>query len=499
MEPNSRTSQPTGFLSFLRRHCATPEPEACSSMSPAGKLLSEDNQPQRNRAAEAVRSTCNALRLRAVSPYLPLLAMGMLTSVGFGQTLTTLHNFGATPDDGAAPGSGVVVDKDGNLFGTTGAGGVAGGGFNGVVFEISPPSSGSTKWTETILHRFTGTPDGLNPQSRLVMKSDGSLFGTTNRGGTKGLGTAYTVKPTGKLGRPGVESVIYSFGSTAFDIVTPNLGFLLGPDPDNFDKDEARSGKQMDNDCEDHKGGDDESLFGADSGGANNTGAVYVLGPRTQGKSLVETILYNFKPFQSADAADPSGELVRDCKGNLYGVTAQGGVNNLGAVYEVTPPVHEGGAWTEKVIYSFNGADGTLPAGKLLLGAEGQLFGTVISGGANDSGAVFELHPPTIAGHPWVEKIVYAFTGGADGGSPGNGVIADAKGRLFGTASDVIFMLTPPATSGGMWKETVLHTFTGPDGFTAITPLTLFNNALYGTTEQAGAFGAGTVFQLTLP
>jgi uncharacterized repeat protein (TIGR03803 family) len=438
-----------------------------------------------------------------------MLMLGMLTSASYGQTLTILHNFGATPTDGQAPGSGGIVDKHGNVFGTTDAGGVAGGGFNGVVFEISPPTAGSTTWTETILHRFTGTPDGLNPQSRLVMTSDGALFGTTNRGGANGLGTAYTVKL--KSNKAATESVICDFGSSAFDIVTPNLGFLVGPDPQkcqedggscgstDFNEVDSKDDKRLADDCEDHHGDDAETLFGADQGGANGTGAVYVLGPRTKGKSLVETILYNFKVFQSGDAEGPSGELVLDCKGNLFGLTAQGGVNNLGAVYEVSPPTHQDGARTEKVIYSFNGTDGTLPAGPLLLGKNGQLFGTTISGGTNDGGTVFELAPPSLAGHQWIHTIVYAFTGGADGGSPGNGVISDGKGRLFGTASDTIFMLTPPATPGSMWDETVLHTFTGPDGFTAITPLTLFDNALYGTTEQAGAFGAGTAFQLTLP
>jgi uncharacterized repeat protein (TIGR03803 family) len=485
MKLNIRKPQPTSFLSFLRRCLAVP-------------LLSQANHSGRKRATAAL------------SPCLSLLVFGMLTSAGFGQTLTTLHNFGAKPDDGEAPGSGVIVDQHGNVFGTTGAGGVAGGGFNGIVFEISPPPSGSTTWTETILHRFTGTPDGLNPQSRLVMASDGSLFGTTNRGGKNGLGTAYTVKLR-KDNKVGTESVIYDFGSAAFDIVTPNLGFLLGPDPQKCHEDsnscaslylntsDAKDEKQLPDSCEGGGGDDADTLFGSDQGGVNGTGAVYLLGPGTKGKSLVETILYNFKPFQSGDAAFPSGELVRDCKGNLFGVTAQGGVNNLGAVYEVSPPAHEGAAWTEKVIYSFNGTDGTIPAGPLLLGGLGQLFGTTISGGINGSGTVFELAPPSLAGHPWLHTIVYAFTGGADGGSPGNGVISDPKGRLFGTASDTIFMLTAPATAGSMWHETVLHTFTGPDGFTAITPLTLFNNALYGTTEQAGAFGGGTAFQLTLP
>jgi hypothetical protein len=78
-------------------------------------------------------------------------------------------------------------------------------------------------------------------------------------------------------------------------------------------------------------------------------------------------------------------------------------------------------------------------------------------------------------------------------------VIADKKGRLFGTAAGAIFMLRPPAKAGQPWKETVLHAFNPQDGFIASSPLILSKNVLYGTTAQGGTFRSGTVFQLTLP
>ncbi len=412
-----------------------------------------------------------------------LVALASPACHAFGQTLTTLHSFRATPNDGQSPGSGVIADRKGNLFGTTGVGG--GNASNGTVFELTPPTVSGGAWTETILHKFQGMPDGKIPLSRLVMSSDGSLFGTTLRGGVNDLGTAYTLalKKNGDLGN---EAPIYSFGSVAFDVVTPDLGFLIGPE--RF---------REDNDDQDRNDG--EILYGADQGGLNGTGAIYTLTPPKKGTTWTETILYNFGPFQSGDGADPAGELVRDLEGNLYGVTAQGGANNLGAVYELSPPTREGSPWTEKIVFSFGLADGTIPAGRLLWGPQGQLYGTTVANGPNQSGDVFELSPPRLPGRPWTFSIVYAFTGSTDGGSPENGVIADSKGNLYGSASDVIFRLTPPPTSTGMWTETVLHTFTGPDGFTISGALTLFKNALYGTTSQAGAFGAGTAFQLTLP
>jgi hypothetical protein len=396
-----------------------------------------------------------------------LLILASFAANAFGQTLTTLYDFGAFRNDSRAPGSGVIIDSNGNLFGTTGFGGSDLNG--GTVFELSPPAVPGDPWTETVLRRFRGAPDGKIPLGRLVMTSNDMLFGTALRGGVNDLGVAYMMAPPSK---PGVwkEKVIHDFGTVPDDVVSPDLGLFVAP----------------------------EGFYGVDQGGANNTGAVYLLTPSAHG-TYTQNILYSFQGFGSPDGALPSGELTRDSNGNFYGVTGLGGVNNLGAVYEVSPPAIMGNPWTETLLYSFNGMDGTLPAGKLLLGPAGQLYGTTNGGGVGQAGTVFELDRPKVPGNPWTYKIVFAFPGGSTGSSPENGVIMDGNGRLFGTAADTIFMLTPPRASSGKWKETDLHTFSGPDGFTLSGPLTLSNNALYGTTSQAGAFGAGTAYKLTLP
>ena len=397
-----------------------------------------------------------------------LLFLATVASSAFGQTFSTLYNFGATPHDGQAPAAGVIIDPNGNLFGTTGRGAVRDS--DGIVFELSPPANAGDLWIETVLHRFRGTPDGKIPLGRLVMNSDGVLFGTTLQGGANDLGTAYRVA---RGNRPGVwrEKPIHDFGTVPDDAVSPNLGLFNAP----------------------------EGLYGVDQGGANNTGAVYLLTPPAKGSVWTQNILYSFGAFQSGDAAFPSGELVRDASGNFYGVTAQGGVNNLGAVYELSPPAVPGNPWTETVIYSFNFTDGTLPAGRLLLGAHGELYGTASGGGTSQAGLVFQLDPPAVQGNSWTQTILYEFTGSSDGSTPESGVIADSRGRLFGAAADTVFMLRPPRIQGRPWKETMLHTFAGPDGFTVSGPLTLAKKALYGTTSQAGAFGKGTVFQVTIP
>jgi uncharacterized repeat protein (TIGR03803 family) len=396
-----------------------------------------------------------------------LLALVILASSAFGQTFTTLYNFGASKTDGQAPSAGVVMDKTGNLFGVTGIGGNQFS--DGTVFELSPPAVSGNPWTETVIHRFRGTPDGKTPLGHLIMTPSGALAGTTLHGGADDEGTIYTFAH-GTNQTSWRETILHDFGTVPDDVVTPDLGLLSAP----------------------------EGFYGADQGGANSTGAIYLLARGANGSAWTQSILYTFQARGSGDGADPGGELVRDAKGNFYGVTGQGGVNNLGAVYEISPPAVQGDPWTETLLYSFNGTDGTLPAGRLLLGAGGKLFGTTDGGGASGAGTVFRLAPPTVAGNPWTHTILYSFTGGNDGSSPETGVIADQTGKLYGAAGQTVFMLTPP-TSGSTWNETALHNFTGPDGFLITGPLILSNNTLFGTTAEGGAFGVGTAFQVTLP
>jgi uncharacterized repeat protein (TIGR03803 family) len=281
-------------------------------------------------------------KLRNAVP-ISALALAALAGSAFGQTLTTLHDFGSSPTDGTAPGSGVILDKTGKLFGVTAFGGSQSP--NGVVFQLTPPSVTGNPWKETILHRFRGTPDGSNPEGRLTFSSTGALFGTTLRGGSQNLGTIYTMTPPASGQANWQESVIHDFGTVPNDAFSPNLGLFAA----------------------------EEGFYGVDQGGAFNFGAFYLLTPNEDG-SWTQTVLYNFKG--NGDGADPGGELVRDTAGNFYGVTAQGGANNLGAVYKLSPPAVTGDSWIETVIFSFNGTNGTLPAGRLLLGAGGVLYGT---------------------------------------------------------------------------------------------------------------------------
>lgn len=397
-----------------------------------------------------------------------------------GQTLNTLYNFGGLRGDGEDPQSGVVFDRSGNLWGFASLGGGRNG--TGTIYELTPPPGGVGEWTETTVHRFQDTPDGDTPESRPVITPGGVLFGTTYLGGANRTGTAFQALPPATPGSPYIVRVIHDFGVAAGDGQHPNASLLFA----------------------------NGIFYGVtQDGGATGRGIVFSLSPPTQvGGEWTETILYSFRGLP--DAAFPSSELLLDADGNLYGNALQGGANNLGAVYRLSPPRVPGGRWTESVIHSFDGTDGSAPFGRLIFDDVGAVYGTASGGGPREAGTVFKLDPPAVPGGEWTQQTLFAFSGSSDGGSPEAGVTMDRQGRLFGTTENggdgvpivsggVVFMLEPPAQPGGLWTETVLHAFGGNDGFRPIAPLILRNGTIYSTTAQGGAFGEGTAFSLTLP
>src|SRR5262249_38329291 len=132
-------------------------------------------------------------------------------------------------------------------------------------------------------------------------------------------------------------------------------------------------------------------------------------------------------------------------------------------------------------------------------------YGTTDGGGSLEEGTVFQLTPPSQAGDPWTESVLFTFSAGREGGNPVAGVVLDSDGSLFGTASTggngpmsggVAFRLDPPANVGDPWTETVLHSFGGDDGFRSLSRFVKRNNTFYGTTSAGGAHGVGTVFAL---
>jgi uncharacterized repeat protein (TIGR03803 family) len=234
--------------------------------------------------------------------------------------------------------------------------------------------------------------------------------------------------------------------------------------------------------------------------GGFGCGVVFKLSP-----GGTETVLYTFcsQPGCS-DGRQPGAGLIFDNNGNLYGTTPYGGRFDQGEVFELSPPATPGGAWTEKVLYNFTGgADGAFPFAPLILDSNGNLYGTASADGASGNGVVFKVAPNG------TETVLYSFSGAADGGAPYAGLIFDGSGNLYGnteyggvSGAGTVFELAPPATPGGAWTETVLHSFTGADGARPYFGTHLLfdaNGNLYGQADEGGATGFGAVFKLAPP
>jgi hypothetical protein len=396
---------------------------------------------------------------------------------------TLLYSFQGG-SDGGAPYAGLIADKEGALYGTTTGGGTGDGGFGfGTVFKLTPPAKGQTVWTETVLYSFQGGSDGDGPFGDLIADNSGALYGTTQTGGSGGgYGTVFKLTPPAKGQTACTETVLHSFTGGS-DGVFPLDGLIVG------------------------KQGALYSTTGA--GGTGDAGTVFKLTPPAKGQTAwTETVLYSFKG-DGSDGAFPFGDLIADNSGALYGTTVGGGNGRVnGTVFKLTPPAKGQTVWTETVLYSFkigNPLNPSTPSGGLIADNSGALYGTTGGGGT-----VFKLTPPANGQTAWTETVLYSFKGGSDGARP-SGLIADKQGALYGTAASggsgangMVFKLTPPATGQTAWTETVLYSFKGgSDGARPSGLIADKQGALYGPTNIGGSEiscfdGCGTVFKLTL-
>jgi len=227
--------------------------------------------------------------------------------------------------------------------------------------------------------------------------------------------------------------------------------------------------------------------------GTTEVGGAYGLGTVFKVDSTgTESVLYSFTG--SPDGAYPDAPLVRDAAGNLYGTTVSGGPSNSGAVFKVDT------SGTENVLYSFDGSDGASPVAGLTFDKTGNLYGTTFSGGPYGHGNVFKLTPSSGG---WKESVLYTFTGGVNGGYPDAGVIVDKSGNVYGTTQGggaydggTVFKLKP--STKGAWNISVLYGFTGNNDGGAPEAGVIFDRSgnLYGTTFGGGYYEDGTVFKL---
>lgn len=415
--------------------------------------------------------------LRAITASAAMLMAGCLA---FAQSETAIYQFQPGTGDGYTPVAALIADASGNLYGTTLFGGSACGANGcGTVFELTP-NNGS--WTETVLYSFQGASDGAFPAGALVLDKKGNLYGTSSGGGKFRAGTIFKLSPPAKKGHPWTEAVLHAFSATndGYFPVTLSIDSL-------------------------------GNLYGVEPGYPVTFGKVFELSPPAKkGGAWPFNVLYQFKGGAQHDGTRPVGGVALSAWGNLYGVTATGGLGSgcnadgCGTVYQLTP--RKNGSWTEKVLYMFTGGtDGGVPVGLYLDGPVRTLYGAAALGGnSTDSGVVFQLYPQKGGG--WLESTIYSF-GGTDGLSlPETGVITDTSGNVYGTTylsasgSGAVYMLSPQ--QGGNWTETTEYEFTGgANGGNGPSGLLLnqAQNSVFGTTEYGGTNGGGVVFNLTLP
>ncbi|MFZ0793099.1 MAG: choice-of-anchor tandem repeat GloVer-containing protein [Candidatus Korobacteraceae bacterium] len=380
-----------------------------------------------------------------------------------------LYNFvyGA---DGFGPEATLVFDSSGNLYGTTVAGGT--GCLRpgcGVVFELSPGLNGS--WGESPIYSFNGSA-GSSSYTPVVFDSHGNLYGSTESGGSDSEGTVFELTPGS--GGAWTEIVLNSF--------TGGVG-----------GDQPLSGITLDT---------SGHLYGtASAGGLNGGGIAFRMGGG--GLPVQASVLHSFGG--GTDGGQPSGSLASDGSGNLYGTTWAGGAFKLGCVFElVRDPLS--GDWTETVLLSFNGSDGANPYGGVIIDAAGNLYGTTYAGGSDGVGTVFKLSASS--GGNWSESVLHSFaTGNGDGGNPYSGVTFDPQGNLYGATNSggsggygTVFRLTP--VPAGPWIETILYGFTGRlDGGWPVGGVVLDSAGnIYGTTCMGGTGGfeyGGVAFEIT--
>ncbi len=396
----------------------------------------------------------------AVAMAIVLVLTAITTSVAHAQNFQVIYSFIGFVD-GARPYAGLTIDPGGNLYGTTYAGheGVNWGG----VYELQR----GTGWTFRVLTVFDGTLS-----SGVVFGPDHGLYGTSpNNIAGYYYGYVYEVKPPISVSChvtfcPWTGTTLYHFTGGA-DGNDPTFGSLL------FD----RAGNMYDTTA---------------TGGTGN-GVVYEM--TKSGSSWSEQPLYAFSG--TPDGAAPYAGLILDSAGNLYGTTTAGGAFGQGTVFELSP--NGGGGWTEQVLYSFTGgSDGSFPTGGVLFDQSGNLYGSTNKGGSGGGGTVFKLTP---SGGSWSYSLVISISG-TSGCGPFANLAFDGAGNLYGTtlcdgASNAgnVFKLTP---SGGSWTYSSLHDFTGgSDGGYPRSNVT-FDTAgnFYGTASRGGN-GVGVVWEIT--
>ncbi len=375
-----------------------------------------------------------------------------------------------------------------SLYGTTFGGGKDGGGTINKFDRLTNNLA--------VQHSFQNP--GVNPYySSLTLASNGKLYGMTFNGGAYNAG------------------VIFSFDPATSDYATVH----------NFSNDNGAqpSGSLIQ--------ASDGKLYGMTSfGGTINSGVIFSLDPTTS----IYTKLFD---FDNDKGANPSGSLLQTANGKMYGMTAEGGIENLGIIFSFDPV-----SLTVTKVDDFDNVNGAVPLGNLVQSNSGLLYGMCANGGGDQSGVIFSFNPfnstyaklkdfdyttgyyphgsllagmdgklygMTYKGGNNNEGVLFSFAcstlaytklndfDGVNGGSPLGSLVQAANGKIYGMTSEggndhqgVIFSFNP-ATS----TYTIEKAFNNSDGKSPSSNMTIANDGkFYGTTFQGGISDAGVIF-----
>lgn len=278
-------------------------------------------------------------------------------------------------DKGASPYGSLIQASDGKLYGLTSAGGTNG---IGVLFQYDPANSTFTKKID-----FADTTSGHSPLGSLIQASDGKFYGLTVNGGTFGQGVLFQYDP--------ITSSL-----------TKKYDFALGA-----------------NGCNPYSSllqANDGKLYGVTgSGGTNGTGVLFQYDPATS--NYIKKY-----DFASATGDAPFGSLIQASDGKLYGITNSGGTNYLGVLYQYDPITS---IYTKK--FDFDMTNGARPYGALKQATDGKFYGMTAQGGANNLGVLFQYDP---ANSTYTKKL--DFNGSINGSSPYGSLMQASSGKLYG-------------------------------------------------------------------
>jgi uncharacterized repeat protein (TIGR03803 family) len=311
---------------------------------------------------------------------------GSIFKVSTSRLFQQLYSFGSF-NGGCCPVAGMTLASDGNFYGTAQLGGSIG---DGSLFRITPDGS------YTDLHDFEGKTDGGEPSSPPIESSDGNLYGITENGFGTGS-TVYRYTLSGNFtaiyqfsgahgGAPLIQaSDGFLYGTTAGGgfancgtvFTMSTAGILLHSAPFTCGAEGAFPGYGP------LLQASDGNFYGTTlEGGVNNQGTIFKMTPDFQISTL-----YRFLGHSNGavDGADPLGGLVQATDGNLYGATAEGGSFHAGTLFRISTD------GTYQLLYSFGGPTGTLPEGTPMQHTNGMLYGTAYGGGANKFGTVYQL------------------------------------------------------------------------------------------------------------